>query len=72
MRRHSGRRILLSPQYVAGFASAMATARTDLFTMSTSHQRDYAALRQEVETLRTELAQLRALAGVRDPTTRLN
>jgi hypothetical protein len=45
----------------------MLLARADLFAMSVNHKRDYVALQQEVLALRREVAELRALAGVRDP-----
>jgi hypothetical protein len=65
--RRDGGRILYSPQYVAGFASTLATARSDLHTMSVSHRREMIELNREVEKLRREVAELRALAGLRDP-----
>jgi hypothetical protein len=70
--RRDGGRILYSPQYVAGFASALVTARADLHSMSASHRRDYAILCKQIETLRAEIVELRKLAGVRDPRQPLN
>ena len=58
--------------YSAGYAAALMQARADLYAQHVSHVRDYLALQQEVEELRREVAELRALAGLRDPAQRLN
>ena len=63
MRRDSGRRLF----YSAGYAAALMRARADLYAQHSSHLRDYAALQREVEELRRQVAELRALAGLRDP-----
>jgi hypothetical protein len=68
MRRDGGRRVL----YTQGYLAALTMARADLHAMSASFQRDYAALLEEVEVLRREIAQLRVLAGIRDPAQPLN
>jgi uncharacterized protein HemX len=58
-----GRRLL----YSAGYAAALTMARGDLAALTASFQRDYTALIQEVEDLRRQVAELRVLAGMRDP-----
>jgi len=68
MLRNNGRRVL----YSAGYAAALVKARADLFALRGGVERDYAALRQEVEELRREVAELRQLAGLRDPALPLN
>jgi hypothetical protein len=52
----------------------MAKAHADLAEMTARHERNYEALcheagelREQVEELRRELAELRQLAGLRDP-----
>lgn len=65
---HNDRRVL----YSAGYAAAMMRARADLCAQHASHVRDFGALQQQIEELRREVAELRALAVLRDPTTRLN
>jgi hypothetical protein len=47
-------------------------ARADLHALSSRFQRDYVALCKEVERLRREVAELRKLAGLRDPRQPLN
>jgi hypothetical protein len=47
-------------------------AKADLFALNASFVRNYAALREEVEELRRQVAELRLLAGVRDPRQPLN
>ena len=68
MRRDGGRRLLYSSDY----AAALMLARADLFALRGGVERDHAALRAEVTELRRQVAELRALAGLRDPTTPLN
>jgi hypothetical protein len=53
--------------YSAGYAAALTMARADLYAFSNRFMRDYTALIREVEELRHKVAELRALAGVRDP-----
>jgi hypothetical protein len=45
----------------------MLLARADLAALTGSFRRDYRALQQEVLDLRREVAELRVIAGVRDP-----
>jgi len=72
----------------AGFCPLSPVRRTDVLVLSFSAfdqsgpglrwaraaaaERDCAALLREVEELRHQIAELRALAGLRDPTTPLN
>jgi hypothetical protein len=65
---HNGRRLL----YSAGYRDALIMARADLDALTDRFQRDYMALIQEVEELRREVAELRVLAGLRDPALPLN
>ena len=60
---HSGRRVL----YSAGYQAALLMAYADLHALSGRFQRNYVASQQEVEELRREVAELRQLAGLRDP-----
>jgi hypothetical protein len=48
----SPRRVLYSPQFVAGYADALRTARADLHDMSFRHACELADLRAEVAELR--------------------
>jgi hypothetical protein len=64
----NGRRVL----YVTGYRDALVKAHADLAALTASFERDYAALCQEVEELRREVAELRVLAGLRDPALPLN
>jgi hypothetical protein len=68
LRNSNGRKLL----YSAGYAAALTMARADLHALSNRFMRDYAALIQEVEELRREVAELRVLAGLRDPAAPLN
>jgi prephenate dehydrogenase len=68
MLRNNGRRLL----YSAGYRDALRVAHADLDALSDRYMRDYTVLLQELEELRAEVAELRQLAGVRDPTARLN
>ena len=58
--------------YSSGYVAALTVARADLAALAGTFQRDYVALRQEVEDLRAEISELRKLAGVRDPALPLN
>jgi hydrogenase maturation factor len=62
------RRIL----YSAGYRAALIMAHADLDALAGTFERNYVALQQEVEELRREVAELRAIAGVRDPALPLN
>jgi len=64
MQRNSHARRLL---YSSGYAAALMLARADLFALRGGVERDHAALRAEVTELRRQVAELRALAGLRDP-----
>jgi hypothetical protein len=68
MLRNNSRRLL----YSAGYAAALTMARADLAALTASFQRNYTALIEEVEELRAEVAELRVLAGLRDPALPLN
>jgi phage shock protein A len=68
MLRNNGRRLL----YSAGYAAALVAARADLDALTNKFQRGYEELIEEVEKLRHQVRELRALAGLRDPTERLN
>jgi hypothetical protein len=50
--QRSGRPLLYSPQFVAGFASALREARTDLHEMRLRHLCELAELQGEVAALR--------------------
>jgi hypothetical protein len=65
---HNGRRLL----YSAGYRDALTMARADLDALAGKFERDYTALIQEVEELRRQVAELRVLAGLRDPSRPLN
>jgi hypothetical protein len=58
--------------YSAGYRAALLAAHADLDSLAGRFQRDYTALLQELEELRAEIAELRALVGVRNPHQRLN
>jgi hypothetical protein len=58
--------------YSAGYAAALTMARADLTALTGRFQRAHTALIQEVEELRREVAELRVLAGLRDPAAPLN
>jgi phage shock protein A len=68
MLRNNSRRLL----YSAGYAAALVMARADLATLAASFERNYTALIEEVEELRRQVAELRVLAGLRDPALPLN
>jgi len=59
MLRNNGRRTLYSPQYVLGFANALAEARADLREMHVKHLGEMADLRRELDQARGDLAELR-------------
>jgi len=63
MLRNNGRRVV----YSAGYQAAMMLARADLHALAGTFQREMTELYREVEELRQEVARLRALAGLRDP-----
>jgi hypothetical protein len=53
------RRLLYTPQYVAGFARALREARADLDAQHRRHLSDLADLRRELDLVRTEYTALR-------------
>ena len=53
------RRLLYTPQYVAGFARALREARADLDAQHRRHLSDMADLRRELDLVRTEYTALR-------------
>src|SRR5262245_63341621 len=57
----NGRRVLLHPSYIRGFANALREARNDLHDMFFKHACEVADLRRELDALRAELATLREL-----------
>jgi hypothetical protein len=61
--RRDGRKLI----YAAGYAHARTRAKADLRVMAFEHQRVMAELNTQLHQLRREVAELRALAGVRDP-----
>jgi prephenate dehydrogenase len=63
MLRNNGRLVL----YSAGYRDALRVATADLDALSNRFMHDYTVLLQELEALRAEVAELRTLAGLRDP-----
>jgi Skp family chaperone for outer membrane proteins len=57
--RNGGRKLLYSPQYIAGFARAYREARRDLDDMHHKHLTEMAALRRELDSARAEFEELR-------------
>jgi hypothetical protein len=68
LRNSYGRRVL----YSAGYRDALLVATADLAALANKFQRDYEELIEEVAGLRRQVAELRVLAGVRDPALPLN
>jgi len=64
--QHTGRR--LARPFVRGYRVALLHARRSLQLV----EEDLCLEREEVEALRAEMAELRALAGLRDPALPLN
>ena len=58
--------------YAAGYRHALVRAKADLRVMSFEHQREMAELNAQLRQLRAEVDELKVIAGVRDPNTRLN
>ena len=58
--------------YAAGYAHALTKAKADLSVMAFEHQREMAELNAQLVQLRREVDELRAVAGLRDPTTKVH
>ena len=70
LRNNNGRRIV-SVQFTRGYRVAMAHARRDLSRVEEDLRLEHQQMCEEVEQLRSEIAELRQLAGLRDPATPL-
>jgi len=57
--RNGGRKLLYSPQYIAGFARAYREARRDLDDMHAKQLREMAQLRRELDETRAEFDELK-------------
>jgi hypothetical protein len=68
LRRDGARKLL----YASGYAHALARAKADLRVMLFEHQREMAELNAQLVQLRREVDELRAVAGLRDPTTKVH
>jgi hypothetical protein len=67
MPSYSGsRRLLYTPQYVAGFARALREARADLDAMHAKHLYEMDELRRELDEVRDAFNQLRAAVTRRE------
>jgi hypothetical protein len=67
----NGRR-LITPAYAMGYRAAISHARRSLRLVEEDLRLENQMIREEIETLRAETAELRSLAGMRDPDAPLN
>jgi hypothetical protein len=63
----SGHRRLIRYPYAEGYRAALLRARADLKLIEEDLRLEHAMQREEIEGLRAQIAELRQLAGLRDP-----